>query len=194
MMTLTKRLDTHFAVCAAAATGAAMFGGEKSQAAIVYSGVVNLQIANNINGLYLNMVTGQTSTNGFAGEDINPYFGGTNMWMAPAFGNAAVTTDGTSAQNMPSGTPVGPSSLFAAGAYPTMGNFLAGQPGLFGIRFMRESDTTLHYGWLRIVKTTGGNGTVVDYAYEDTANAQILAGATGVPGPGSLALLAVGAL
>lgn len=79
------------------------------------------------------------------------------------------------------------------------GHFAPGSPGYAGLRFQSTTDATqLYYGWAQfqtIQGSPGGpSGTLIDFAYESTANTPIAAGDTGpVPEPGSLALLAAGA-
>src|SRR5438094_465816 len=76
MTTLAKRLDVHFVACAAAA-GAGLVGvAQTSEAAVIYSGVVNVAIPNTLQGIYLNTALGTTGGAPFAGWDINPYFNG----------------------------------------------------------------------------------------------------------------------
>lgn len=199
MTTLAKRLDTHFAACAAAAAGAAMLGGaQEANAAIVYSGLVNISIPNTFAGVYLNIVTGLTTGSGSTnvGMDFNPYNGGGNMWQGPGTANRAVAgVPATSAANLAFGAPINGASPFVVGAFPTMGNFAVGVSGYFGLRFLRESDSATLYGWVRMTKGTNPAtpGLIHEYAYDDAATGgSILAGQ--VPGPGSLALLALGAL
>src|ERR1700761_9347476 len=75
--TLSKALDRHFLGCAAAATAAATVGGQPqhADAAVIYSGVQNIQLTNGPFGLYINLVTKTSSLSpgGSPGWDINPY-------------------------------------------------------------------------------------------------------------------------
>ena len=48
-----------------------------------------------------------------------------------------------------------------------------------GVRFFSDNDGERHYGWIQInVSARISSTTVVDWAYEDTPGASILAGAT----------------
>jgi hypothetical protein len=197
MSNLAKRLDAHFVACAAAAGAAAVGIAQKSEAAIVYSGTVNLATQTTTNGLYINLVNGQINEPGNTGGtsvpgwDLNIY-GSTQTWWsggqlnwgyvgtASALGQlaAGATIDGTTTTNTGSASgaafPVAP----APAAY-------------FGFRFYNESAAQVQYGWGRYYRTTAtGPGVLVDYAYDNTG-AGIAAGA--VPAPGSVALLALGA-
>jgi len=180
MTTLLKRLDTHFAACTAAAAGAALLGGAQSaNAAVVYSGVVNIPIPNTFAGVYLNIATGLTTATGGTnvGMDFNPYQGGANMWQGPAPAlpaqpNRAVGT-GLVADNLAAGTPISGASSLVTSTYPTMGNFTVGQAGIFGLRFWHEGAAANRFAWVRIIKGANPStpGTIVDYAYEDTGAA-----------------------
>ena len=67
MNSRADRIESHFAVCAAATAAAAMLAGKNADAAIFYSGIVNITITGNFAGVYLNMITGQTGTSASAG-------------------------------------------------------------------------------------------------------------------------------
>src|SRR5262245_59803052 len=74
---LSTRLDRHFLGMAAATALAAPC----AQAAIVYSGVVNINIPSTLAGVYLNVVTGvnNIAPGSAPGWDVNP-------WNATGFG------------------------------------------------------------------------------------------------------------
>jgi MYXO-CTERM domain-containing protein len=207
----TLKLDMHFAAAAAlCAAGAA-------NAAVVYSGAVNFVCAVDIDGCYINVETGVLSNgpgSGVPGWDVNPYStsGGMNFFNSTGGGQMrrpGVTT-GT-AGNLALGTVIG-----AAGSYNTStgnvygttaatglnGGWTYGSENIIGFRFVAASGAT-HYGWMRFLMGAIGSAglgnnaptrTVVDFAYESVAGASILAGDTGIPAPGALALLGVAGL
>jgi hypothetical protein len=76
-----------------------------------------------------------------------------------------------------------------------VGYFLPGTPGYIGFEFTSGLDSSLHYGWAQFETTSGDTtsptGTVIDFAYDNSPNTPIAAGA--VPEPTSLSLLAAGA-
>jgi hypothetical protein len=187
---LKRRLEAHFAMCAAAAAGTVVCGGARSaQAGIVYSGVMNITIPNDFYGVYLDMVTGATSDGFFKGCDINPYYGGDGLWDA---GDSDVVGDTINAFNLALGTLIGPASSYhTVDDFPGTANLLPGVPAYIGIHFFNEGTGVFNYGWVRLTRETGGGtGTIIDWAYEDTG-APIGAG---VPAPSALALLSLGAL
>lgn len=196
MTTLAKRLDTHFAACTAAAAGAAILGGaETADAAVVYSGVVNISVPNNINGTYLNMVSGAFSGSGATtpGYDTNPYYGGRTIWTGPADIRVVTTTaGGSTVVNLANGSVVGAGSTWGGhGVMSTLAQWTVGGSGVYGVEFQDQTaGNAIRYGWVRLIREetgAGSAGKIVEYAYEDTGGS-----ITVVPGPGSLALLALG--
>lgn len=161
-------------------------------ATIVHSGTVNITIPNTIDGVYLNMVTGQTSTAplGMPGWDFNPYFGGNQLFF-PSNLQIAVMGAGNEAANIPvylegAGVPIGPSSNWITGPSITTSAFVPGVSGAIGIRFTRETDNMTLYGWVRFTTSAfpGNVGQIVEYAYEDSGEAFPM-----VPAPGAVAPL-----
>lgn len=194
------------AVAFAAATGAGMLGTTQSaEAEIVWSGPVNIAIPDNIDGVYMNVVTGATGTSGgaVAGWDINPYTAGPglfNLWGPTA--NTWYNPQGviTGNYNLPEGTPIsGPAAAFfrpGGGATPVVGAQmnLNSDQNLLGFRFVNEANANqVHFGWARLqFGATVGARSIVEYAYENVADTAIGAGI--VPEPASLSLLALGAV
>ena len=200
MSTIAKRLDAHFAACAAAAAGVAMVGGTKAaDAAIVWSGPINITIPSTTAGVYLNVATGVNNVNpaSVPGWDVNPWSStGLNMF-APTVGGGHVTTGAATVyDNMTAGTAIGPASTFGNTGTTTINAAtplnLNSSNNLVGFRFFREGDAagTLHYGWMRIQLGSSAAAqprAIVEYAYEDQIGIAINAGQ--VPAPGALALL-----
>ncbi|MBX3378042.1 MAG: PEP-CTERM sorting domain-containing protein [Phycisphaeraceae bacterium] len=212
MSKLAKKLDAHFVAVAAAAGAAAMGAAQKADAAIVYSGVVNIPIASSTNGLYLNVVTGVINEPGnttgatVPGWDINPWSSTALNFFnpaAPAGGVYVQRVGGGGTANLPVGEIIGaaPSGgrLYGASTAATTGNdpfVLNSADNIVGFRFQNEANgNATHYGWFRVSLSTTLSAQprlLVEYAYEDVAGADIAAGA--IPAPGSLALLALGAV
>jgi len=173
-----------------------------ADAAIVYSGIVNINIPSTTAGIYLNLFNGvfATTPGGAPGWDVNPW-GSTsfNSWA----NNSAEATDGvignftggssaTLVDNVPFGTLVdGTWTYVRSNGIETTGLTAftnSSSNNLVGIRFTNGANT--YFGWIRysLSSTSGAQPrAVVEYAYEDSG-AGILAG---VPEPSTFALLGV---
>lgn len=201
-MTISNRLNKHFALAAVATAAVAA----TSNAAVVYSGVLNFVCAPTTAGVYINVET-PTVTNGyFDSYQLNAYSeNGFRFYVQPSGGGLmrreGVTT-GTGG-NLALGTSIGsPGSYINSNdddVYGTtsdtglLGGWTYSSENVIGFRFV-AADTLIHYGWMRFAMGAAGSAsantmtrTLVDYGYESTAGASILAGA--VPAPGALALL-----
>ena len=169
-----------------------------AQAVIVFSGPVSIAIPDDIDGVYLNVVTGAAAASPPAGWDLNPYSalpGGFYLW-------GATTTTWFS----PSGVVGGPYPLTAgtmiAGATTTFfrpggGTDVGTQvtlnaTNLFGFRFANESllGSPNNFGWIAIqFGADAGTRTITGYAYQNDGTG-IMAGV--VPEPGTYAMMALG--
>ncbi len=195
MSTLVNRLDVHFAALAAVGVVAVVGGAQKAEAAVVYSGVLNTNIPNTIDGLYINLVTGAATTpSNNPGYDLNPYVASGN-WRN--FGPSSDIGAASVISALTAGTPID-----ASGAYILQGGgtgFAAGfgTTAILGIRFVRESDSATLFGWVRLTlpgsPAATGAGTLVDYAYENTG-AGINAGATTPTPTAGMAVLTLGGI
>lgn len=189
-MSMKTRLDAHF-VAMAAAAGAGMVGvAQNADAAIVYSGVVNVNIPANFTGIYLNMENGAVTNSQVAGWDLNAWVSGGNWVMFPnSAGTGGVVGAAAVCSNLAVGTPINGSSTFITGSANAIP---LGSPVILGYR-IQNNDLSVHFAWARFNFVNGTTpGTLIDYAYEGTANTAINAGA--IPTPGSLSLLALGAV
>lgn len=196
MANLSKRLEAHFVACAAAA--ACVGAVSTANAAITYSGPVNIVIPDNIDGIYMNVVTAATGTSGggVSGWDINPYTasaGWFNLW-GPTTTTWANVADN---YNLPFGTPINAGSSYnrPGGAANTGLQFnLNSTNNYVGFQFANEANGgATHYGWAQLsFGATYGERSIIGYAYEGTAGTGVGAGV--VPAPASMALLALGGL
>lgn len=176
-VTLGKRA-LQLALCATVA-GAAL------TAQTAYADVVNVDFTGNafstvpynIDGFYINLVTGATGTASFAGYDINPYFSGSGTasalfrFLTPAAGGTVAS--GGIATPLALGSTVGPASTFASGVV----NANAATPGVnyFGLRFINEGTGATNYGYMVVQQTANppiaGSVRVLSYSYENTGAA-----------------------
>jgi hypothetical protein len=202
-MQLKNRLDVHFASAAAVAVGAAMFGAaHQADAGIVWSGIVNINIPSNIDGVYLNVITGQSGSSGASapGWDINPYGSNTLTFLVPTGGGLVrgLGSSSTLIDNLAFGTLINGSQDFGGGTIETTGSTgmnLNSSENLVGFRFVNEATGATHYGWARLQFSATSffqPRAIVEYAYESTAGQGIQAGI--IPAPGALALVGAAGL
>lgn len=200
MSHLLKRLDKHFTACVAAAAGAAAIGAT-ADAAIVYSGVLNIVVpTTNVDGIYMNVETGQWANlpgSNVPGWDINPYGTSTttiSFWGTAGQGNGYVRGATSGVGSLAAGTLIGGASIFlTSGSHTTSGGgaWTLNANHLVGFKFLNGANQ-LRYGWFKMsVGANYGVRSIVEYAYDDTG-AGITAGT--VPGPAGLAVLALGAV
>ncbi|WP_395736405.1 hypothetical protein [Prosthecobacter sp.] len=172
------------------------------QAAVVYSGVQDVSIPFTLDGVYVNVATGATSTTQPGTWDtapwINPFYGGTLIASNSVLRPSVVTgiSGNERVLNLPSSTLIDAAQHFAAGYNGSDSHigaaadqFQTGSPGLLGFSFDLSGST--YYGWMRMTPSNSSSGTVVDWAYEDTPNTALLAGITtsAAPEPQRLTLL-----
>ena len=122
----------------------------------------------------------------------------------PGNSNYVISGSNTDPAALAAGTLIGPSSTFAGNytvdlANPSggTGNFTvdntAGNPQYVGTQFQLTNGGPTYYGWIGVdvTNSTDVTGVVTGFAYDDTPDTGIAAGA--VPEPAGLALLALGA-
>jgi hypothetical protein len=181
------------AVLAGAALSAA--APSAMAAVIVYSGPP-INIPNDIDGLYLNVVTGANGGSAPAGWDVNIYNNNSGLTFFSRSGDAASAYVGAAnaASVLTVGTIVGPASSFTVNN--PLGGGISGESfqkegdRFFGFRFTSEGTSTVHYGYalLRSGADVGFPAQLLSYAFESTPNTAI----TVVPEPGTYAMLLAG--
>ncbi len=199
-MTISNRLNKPFALAAVATAAVAA----TSNAAVVYSGVLNFVCAPTTDGVYINVETPRVTNEYFSNYQLNAYsINGFRFDVQPSGGGLmrreGVTT-GTGG-NLALGTSIGSSGSYGNsnddvyGTSGLLGGWTYSSQNIIGFKFVAAAGTT-HYGWMRFLMGAAGSAsantmtrTLVDYGYESTADTSILAGAGAVPAPGALALL-----
>ena len=170
---VTKAALTAVAVCVA--SPAAM-------AAIVCQ-TPNLDIPNDISGVYLNLITGASGSSGGAapGWDIDPYNNGAGLTLygaATPSGVYATGTPGTTAvaSVLTAGASVSPTP--AGGAFynqfqTTAPGFQTAGTRFAGIKFQNEGTGVPNYGWIEFVSgaAAGFPATISRYCYQDDGTA-----------------------
>jgi hypothetical protein len=173
-------------------------------ASVVYNSTP-IPIPQDLEGVYLNPLTGAT-TNTFPGTWntvpwINPFFGGVCIGNDDLLTPVIVGTD--QVVNLALNTVIDSSSTFAAGESgsmthvgPAANQFQLGTPGYMGFAVKATTGGPSFYGWAKVSFNNSGAGSVMEYAYEDTAGTSIPAGFTGsaAPEPGRMVLLMLGGM
>lgn len=137
-------------------------------------------------GIYLNLITGATGTDGgaVAGWDFNPYdrgLPGVSFWFDND-PNKGALSNGTNIVVLAAGAPIGPTSTFANTVADPIASLwrVAQTGGYLGIRVFNESTSTMNYGWIQA--NTGPSGfpfTINSYCYQNDGT-EITAGTTPV--------------
>jgi hypothetical protein len=214
MNSLSKRLNGHFASCAAVAAAAVAASAASAQVVWHTYGENGIQVPANGDGRYFNLLTGATGTSGSAvggGPWMNPYGSGTGniFWYATSAGGSwrGVNIGGyaNEVSNLGLGFTVG-SNIPNSGAagtpqFNTLGgtSWADGLPGdfslnalnYFGFRFQVGTATHYGFGVMRIGANLADRY-MMGFAFESTAGASITT--TAVPAPGALALLGAAGL
>jgi hypothetical protein len=188
-------------IAALSAVAGLMAVAGPAQAVIVYSGPVNINIPANIDGVYLNLVTGASGAAAPAGWDINPYSAGPllgpgfHLWGATTttwFNSASLISNAAGYVIAP-GTSIGPgTNFYRPGGGTDVGTAVTlNAPNLFGVQFSNEDGPSVHFAWVEI--TFGSSVTsraITGWAYESSPLTAIQAGV--VPEPGTYALMLAG--
>lgn len=204
---LVSKLEMHFGRCAAlaaAGVGAGIVAApQTADAAIIWSGPVNINVPTTTSGVYLNVVTGVNATSpaSVPGWDVNPWGSSNLFFFNPTNPAGGVYSRGgatAGVANLPAGYLIDASNPWVGTSMSTDAGWSAivnSSNNLVGFRFQDEADgNAIKYGWMRISLSgtlISQPRAVVEYAYESVAGVGIPAGA---PEPTSLALLALGAL
>ncbi|MEI7457691.1 MAG: hypothetical protein WCK93_13315 [Nitrosomonadales bacterium] len=197
-MTISNRLNKHFALAAVATAAVAA----TSNAAIVYSGTVSVEVhpalaegAYIADSLYVFLIS---PDDGAGSSAIITVFSQNTGIFIPL----SQAADPINPRNFARGDTIGTLTGVLKMNYPTLimydfatgqGPFLPQQTGYVGIGF--GSGTQFNYGWIEFtVYEQGSQKSMVmtGWAYNDVVNESITVGQ--IPAPGAFALLAMGGL
>ena len=174
------------AALASLAVAAMTMGSSQAFAAIVCSSTP-ISIPADINGIYVNFVTGAsgTSSGSATGWDFSAYATSSTLRFfssANANNTTRYVATGSTADLLAAGTMIDASSVLAPTGTVQPGAFQAGVTnGYLGVAFNNEGTSTTNYGWASVT-TTGPNGfpaTLNGYCYQDDGTG-IMAGTTPV--------------
>jgi hypothetical protein len=181
--------------------GLAVYSLDSAQAALVYSGLLNIVIPTTFDGTYINLDNGAVSGSAFTGWDINPFFGGAGVANNTNFQPVRIGTGNSDpALRVYTGELVSSAQAFSSGmggfGDPVshlgsgLNQFSVGSEGYIGFRFTNDASAGPYYGWMRATFTNNSSGGVIhDWAYENTGSS-ITVGS--VPEPSRAMLLFVG--
>jgi hypothetical protein len=154
-------------------------------AALVDSGPINIDVPNDSDGIYYNVVTGVFATSEAAapGWDINIFNSSgviTFFWPSAIPNSSGGVGVGNVYSSLLAGALVGASNTFSiasgGGGAANFVNYTTSGPKTLGFRLNREPANTLHYGYI-IIDTAAGTGfpaTIRRIVYEDIPNTGIL--------------------
>ena len=154
-----------------------------AQSAVIYSGLQNIAIPTDYNGLYINLDNAATNASPMTGWDINPFFGGAGFANSAAFQPARLASGNLDpAIRLNLGDVVGSSLIYSSGfggsgdPTPHLGvagnQFAVGSEGYVGFRFNTDAAAGPFYGWIRVQFTNNiAGGVIKDWAYDDTGSA-----------------------
>ncbi|RYY08645.1 MAG: PEP-CTERM sorting domain-containing protein [Alphaproteobacteria bacterium] len=173
-----------------------------AQATVVVSNV-NISVPNNIDGVYINLVTGATGSSSavVSGYDLNVYNNGAGLtFYGPASPSgilvAAIATPATLsvALDLAPGTVIGSSGTY--NQFQNVGTlFQVAGNHILGFRFQNESTGALNYAYARITTATGTGtslgfpATITQLVYENSGAALTVAAVGAVPEPTTWAML-----
>jgi len=157
------RLGRHIAL--ALGVSALGLASTATFASPVDSGPLNINVGNNIDGVYFNIVTGATALGGAGapGWDTNPYNNGSGFTIfspsVPA-GQGAVGAAGAAIALAP-GAVIDATRTFLAGQATAVAFQSAGDR-YYGVRFLNEATAAPNFGYV-LVRNSAGTGTGVGF-------------------------------
>jgi hypothetical protein len=174
------------------------------QGAIVLWANQEIAIPTTLEGVYLNIGTGEThfsDVTGFSNAQVNFFFGGfgiaTNEDALPARVGVGSLDP---IRRLNPGDPVNDTLSFGPQAnggssghlstVPAPEQFESGVPGYLGFQFDLNEDGQYVFGWMRVTLTNGtSDGVIHEWAYSDTPGEEIVVGAVPEPSTWLLGLL-----
>lgn len=183
-----------------------------AKAAIIYSGIQNIDIPMGVDGVYLNIITGATASSEpgswTTAPWLNPFQGGVDVGnsdlLCPVISGPSDPFNPDTIINLAIGQIIDTNVNCTGGENISMGHtsavvtpnmFTLGAPGYIGFKFKPTlSSTDTFYGWAQVVFTNTGSGAqIIDWAYNNVTDEGIFIGmAVPAPEPGRAMLLGFG--
>ena len=164
-------------------------------AAVIYSGLQNIAIPTNFDGVYLNIDNAATSSSPITGWEVNFFFGGFGIANSAAFQPGRSGTGNMDPiVAMTLYDEVGGATLFSVGEGGSdshmgsnPGQFQSGIEHYLGFKFVKDGGGPALFGSMRVELTVNQPGGVIrDWSWEDSGSPYV------VPEPGRAALLLIG--
>ena len=162
--------------------GAAIKAGDRGPSMNDYCGSSAIPVPANIDGVYLNLIAGTTSTSESFGWDVNLYGDGPSRlyfyWPNNPINTAGGVATGSVYDALSAGQEIGPAQTYirssgGGGPAPYI-NWQTAQTGKYlGLRLYNEITSTINYGWLQL-DSGGANGlpaTINRYCVRPTGEA-----------------------
>lgn len=159
-------------------------------AEVICGPTANLPVPQNIDGFYLNLVTGANDSSGadVSGWDVNMYQTGAAalyfFWPSTPAGNFGGVSVGSVYSALDAGVPVTPASTFSiasgSGGAANFVNWQTANTGKYlGVRFFNEATSSVNYGWIQLDTGAAGGfpATLIQYCYQNDGT-QIQTGGT----------------
>ena len=171
--------------------------GPLAEAAIVISGVQNIEIPTGMDGVYVDLSDGSTSSSEFSGWDVNFFLGGTGIYAASNFQPVREGTEWSDAVlNLSANSTVTASSKFyteginASSDHLGSGEFefTVGEEGYLGFQY--TADSIAYSGWMRVTLTNNTSGGIIhEWAWNDSGEGIVVGAFVAIPEPSQLLLI-----
>ena len=171
-----------------------------TRAGFVYSGIQNVLIPQDLDGVFLRIDTGAITHSYPLDWDtapwINPFFGGVGIATSPLL--RPIITGSNQIQQLDAGAIVGPGDNFVLGENgssthvgPGTGQFQIGVPGIIGLVFESESSGPSYYGWVDMEIKNATAGHILRWGFNDVPDERVAVPEVGTTAFGLAAAIAV---
>jgi hypothetical protein len=186
-------------MCAAALAGTAATVQDANAVVVTTFANTSVPVPANIDGVYLNFLTGASAAAAFTGWDFNPYLTAsvfTLFWPTGTGGGVASAVTGGTYTALAPGAVIDATSIFSAssggGGPGSTINFQTAGTHILGVKFLNEGTGLTNYGYVTIDNgaTAGFPATIKGWVYENSGAGITVA----VPEASTTAMMSLGAL